>query len=126
MKYFIEIRKNSWDNTQEDIILRVSGASEETLNLILSNYNGIAYKINVCKEEVELTNPEGIESLDLSLRSINCLKRAGINTVSDLIKRYNKGELLYKVRNLGRKSYDEITNRLLILNLISRRVEDER
>ena len=46
-----------------------------------------------------------IEELDLSVRSFNCLKRAGINTVEDLI---NKSEEdMMKVRNLGRKSLDE-------------------
>ncbi len=47
-----------------------------------------------------------IEELDLSVRSFNCLKRAGINTVEDLI---NKSEDdMMKVRNLGRKSLEEV------------------
>lgn len=51
-----------------------------------------------------------IEELDLSVRSFNCLKRAGINTVEDLI---NKSEDdMMKVRNLGRKSLEEVVNKL--------------
>ena len=51
-----------------------------------------------------------IEELDLSVRSFNCLKRAGINTVGDLI---NKSEEdMMKVRNLGRKSLEEVINKL--------------
>ena len=51
-----------------------------------------------------------IEELDLSVRSFNCLKRAGINTVEDLI---NKSEdEMMKVRNLGRKSFEEVLGKL--------------
>ena len=51
-----------------------------------------------------------IEELDLSVRSFNCLKRAGINTVEDLI---NKSEdEMMKVRNLGRKSLEEVVAKL--------------
>ena len=51
-----------------------------------------------------------IEELDLSVRSFNCLKRAGINTVGDLI---NKSEdEMMKVRNLGRKSLEEVMAKL--------------
>ena len=54
-----------------------------------------------------------IEELDLSVRSFNCLKRAGINTVGDLI---NKSEEdMMKVRNLGRKSIEEVINKLASL-----------
>ena len=51
-----------------------------------------------------------IEELDLSVRSYNCLKRAGINTVQDLT---NKSENdMMKVRNLGRKSLEEVIAKL--------------
>jgi len=56
-----------------------------------------------------------IEELDLSVRSFNCLKRAGINTVEDLI---SKTEIdMMKVRNLGRKSLDEVINKLAGMGL---------
>ncbi len=51
-----------------------------------------------------------IEELDLSVRSFNCLKRAGINTVEDLISKSE--EEMMKVRNLGRKSLEEVIHKL--------------
>ena len=63
-----------------------------------------------------------IEELDLSVRSFNCLKRAGINTVEDLI---NKSEEdMMKVRNLGRKSLEEVVAKLNSLGF-GLRSEDE-
>ena len=63
-----------------------------------------------------------IEELDLSVRSYNCLKRAGINTVEELIKKTEAD--MMKVRNLGKKSLEEVKNKLASLNL-SFRQEDE-
>ena len=54
-----------------------------------------------------------IEELDLSVRSFNCLKRAGINTVKDLISKSE--EEMMKVRNLGKKSLEEVRNKLISL-----------
>jgi len=56
-----------------------------------------------------------IEELDLSVRSYNCLKRAGINSVQDLVQR-NEDDMM-KVRNLGRKSLEEVTQKLSQLGL---------
>ena len=56
-----------------------------------------------------------IEELDLSVRSYNCLKRAGINTVEELIQK-NEDEMM-KVRNLGRKSLEEVQQKLASLGL---------
>ncbi len=63
-----------------------------------------------------------IEDMDLSVRSYNCLKRAGIHTVEDLIKK-SEDDML-KVRNLGRKSLDEVIQKLQSYNL-SLRSKDE-
>ena len=63
-----------------------------------------------------------IDDLDLSVRSFNCLKRAGIDTVEDLIARTE--EDMIKVRNLGRKSLDEVIKKLESLGLSLRKVED--
>lgn len=63
-----------------------------------------------------------IEELDLSVRSYNCLKRAGINTVEDLIN--NSEEDMMKVRNLGRKSLEEVINKLHGLGLALKREEE--
>jgi DNA-directed RNA polymerase subunit alpha len=56
-----------------------------------------------------------IEELDLSVRSFNCLKRANINTVEDLISK-SEAEMI-KVRNLGRKSLEEVIHKLAMMGL---------
>ncbi|MDR2665144.1 MAG: DNA-directed RNA polymerase subunit alpha [Oscillospiraceae bacterium] len=72
----------------------------------------IAEKLNIQRERVlEMT----IEELDLSVRSFNCLKRANINTVEDLISK-TEDEMI-KVRNLGRKSLEEVMHKLSMIGL---------
>ena len=63
-----------------------------------------------------------IEDLELSVRSYNCLKRAGISKVEDLANK-TESEML-KVRNLGKKSFDEVTNKLHSLGLDFAEEED--
>lgn len=63
-----------------------------------------------------------IEELDLSVRSFNCLKRAGINTVEDIIS--HTDEDMMKVRNLGRKSLEEVISKIENLGLSLRKEED--
>ena len=63
-----------------------------------------------------------IEELDLSVRSYNCLKRAGINTIAELVERDE--EEMMKVRNLGKKSLEEVQQKLALLGL-SLRSSDE-
>ena len=63
-----------------------------------------------------------IDELDLSVRSFNCLKRAGIDTVSDLVSRSE--EEMIKVRNLGKKSLEEVTQKLQSLGLGLRKDEE--
>lgn len=63
-----------------------------------------------------------IEELDLSVRSYNCLKRANINNVEDLISKSE--EDMMKVRNLGRKSLEEVINKLNALGLYLRKEEE--
>ncbi|AVX21780.1 MULTISPECIES: DNA-directed RNA polymerase subunit alpha [Carboxydocella] len=81
-------------------------------------------KIMVEKEEeakdriLEMT----IEELDLSVRSYNCLKRAGINTVEELVNRTE--EDMMKVRNLGKKSLEEVINKLQELGLSLKKSEE--
>ena len=71
------------------------------------------------KEKVLETS---IEELELSVRSFNCLKRAGIATVEDLTNRSESD--MMKVRNLGKKSFDEVTNKLRSLGLDFAEEED--
>ena len=76
-------------------------------------------RAEVKKEKVlEMT----IEELDLSVRSFNCLKRAGIDTVEDLINRTE--EDMIKVRNLGRKSLEEVIQKLASLGLALKKDEE--
>ena len=63
-----------------------------------------------------------IEELDMSVRSFNCLKRAGIDTVEDLTNRTE--EDMIKVRNLGKKSLEEVIQKLASLGLTLKKEED--
>ena len=63
-----------------------------------------------------------IEELDLSVRSFNCLKRAGINTVEDIIS--HTDEDMMKVRNLGRKSLEEVISKIESLGLSLKKGEE--
>lgn len=63
-----------------------------------------------------------IEELDLSVRSFNCLKRAGINTVEDLANKTQDD--MIKVRNLGKKSLDEVIAKLESLGLSLKEEEE--
>jgi DNA-directed RNA polymerase subunit alpha len=77
-----------------------------------------AEKEFMVEREVEETNKnleKPIEDLDLSVRSYNCLKRAGINNLSELIEKTE--EDMMKVRNLGKKSLKEVKQKLEELNL---------
>ena len=97
-----------------ELLLLFVDLSEEAKNTDI-----IVEKEENQKEKVlEMT----IEELDLSVRSYNCLKRAGINTVEDLS---NKSEEdMMKVRNLGRKSLEEVINKLYQLGLCLKKEED--
>ena len=63
-----------------------------------------------------------IEEMDLSVRSYNCLKRAGINVIADLLKK-SKSDM-FKVRNLGAKSVEEVINKLESYGLSLRKDEE--
>ena len=78
----------------------------------------IESKETVKEKVLEMT----IEELDMSVRSFNCLKRAGIDTVEDLTNRTE--EDMIKVRNLGKKSLEEVIQKLHSLGLELRKEED--
>ncbi|MCL5045921.1 MAG: DNA-directed RNA polymerase subunit alpha, partial [Actinobacteria bacterium] len=63
-----------------------------------------------------------IEELDLSVRSYNCLKRAGINSVAELCDKTD--EEMIKVRNLGKKSLEEVKQKLAAISLTLRESEE--
>lgn len=111
-KLTLEVWTNGVINAQEAVSLAAKVLTEH-LNLFVDlSDKGYNTEIMVEKDDkgkekaLEMT----IEELDLSVRSFNCLKRAGINTVEDLI---NKSEdEMMKVRNLGRKSLEEVMAKL--------------
>lgn len=111
-KLTLEVWTNSTISARDAVSLGAKILSDH-LNLFTDLSETIATKSTVVEKTeaqrdkvLEMT----IEELDLSVRSFNCLKRAGINTVEDLI---NKTETdMMKVRNLGRKSLDEVINKL--------------
>ena len=123
-KLTLDVWTNGVVSAQEAVSLAAKVLNEH-LNLFVSlSDKGSSTEILVEKDEkgkekvLEMT----IEELDLSVRSFNCLKRAGINTVEDLI---NKSEEdMIKVRNLGRKSLDEVTNKLQNLGFSLRSDDD--
>ena len=107
-KFNLEVWTNGIISAQEAVSLAAKILTEH-LNLFVdlsdagSNTEIMVEKDDKGKEKVlEMT----IEELDLSVRSFNCLKRAGINTVEDLINKSE--EEMMKVRNLGRKSLEEV------------------
>lgn len=83
-----------------------------------------AVEIMVEKEEESINRllEMTVEELDLSVRSYNCLKRAGINTVEELIRRTE--EDMMKVRNLGKKSLAEVKEKLAELGLSLRKSDE--
>ena len=82
------------------------------LSETMGNKSTVVEKAEAQRDKVlELT----IEELDLSVRSFNCLKRANINTVEDLISK-TEDEMM-KVHNLGRKSLEEVINKLAMMGL---------
>ena len=88
-------------------------APEEKMDCFQRTTNGQPGEDEKSETAGALCMDKAIEDLDFSVRSYNCLKRAGINTVGDLAAKTE--EDMVKVRNLGRKSLDEIKKKLLEL-----------
>lgn len=116
-KLTLEVWTNGTIKPDEAVSLGAKILSEH-LNLFIDlsdhakNAEIMVEKEETKKEKVlEMT----IEELDLSVRSYNCLKRAGINTVEDLTNRTE--EDMMKVRNLGKKSLEEVVQKLHALGL---------
>jgi DNA-directed RNA polymerase subunit alpha len=114
-KLSLEVWTNGIITAQEAVSLAAKILTEH-LNLFVDLSDaGSSTEIMVEKDDngkekaLEMT----IEELDLSVRSFNCLKRAGINTVEDLVNKSE--EEMMKVRNLGRKSLEEVIWKLASL-----------
>ena len=123
-KLNLEVWTNGIISAQEAVSLAAKILTEH-LNLFVdlsdagSNTEIMVEKDDKGKEKVlEMT----IEELDLSVRSFNCLKRAGINTVEDLINKSE--EEMMKVRNLGRKSLEEVIWKMASLGFNLHKYDD--
>lgn len=102
----------------DDAVSLAAKVLSEHLNLFIDlSENAKTVDVMVEKEEdpIDRVLEMNIDELELSVRSYNCLKRAGINTVEELINR--SSEDMMKVRNLGRKSLEEVLNKLKELGL---------
>lgn len=123
-KLVLEVWTNGSITPEEATSLSAKIMSEHLKLFIWLTENNDNVEIMVEKEErpqdkiLEMT----IEELDLSVRSYNCLKRAGINTVGELTQKTE--EDMIKVRNLGRKSLEEVDAKLSDLGLSLRKSED--
>ena len=116
-KLTLEVTTNGTVSAKEVISL-ASKLLVEHLNLFVEMVEEMKNtSILVSREEDKVAKlmEMSIEEMDLSVRSYNCLKRAGINTVEDLTKKTEDDML--KVKNLGRKSLDEVINKLVDMGL---------
>jgi len=116
-KLTLEIYTNGTLDPDEAVSLAAKVLSEH-LNLFIDlSENAKTAEVMVEKEnnEKEKVLEMNIDELELSVRSYNCLKRAGINTVEELCSRTS--EDMMKVRNLGRKSLEEVLAKLKELGL---------
>lgn len=108
--------------TPQDAVSLAARILTEHLNIFV-NLTNEAHPMEIMVEKEETQKERllemTIEELDLSVRSYNCLKRAGINTVHELTSK-SEAEMI-KVRNLGRKSLEEVKQKLIDLNLDLRR-----
>ena len=125
-----------YDKLTLDVFTDGTAAPDEAVSLaakVLSEHLGLfvdlsenARRVEVMSEkksdEKEKVLEMNIDELELSVRSYNCLKRAGINTVEELINK--TPEDMMKVRNLGKKSLDEVLEKLADLNLQLRQSEE--
>ena len=116
-KLTVEVWTNGTKTADEAISLSAKIINDHMMLFIQLTDEAMNVETMVEKEETkkEKMLDMTIEELDLSVRSYNCLKRAGINTVEDLTLR--KEEEMMKVRNLGRKSLDEVVGKLKELKL---------
>ncbi len=110
----------------EDALSLSSKIITEHMNLFTDLSDDIA-NTDIMVETKEETKDKvletTIEELDLSVRSFNCLKRAGINTVADLVSK-SEAEMM-RVRNLGKKSLEEVVNKIQTLGLEFSKEYDE-
>lgn len=125
---FDKLTLEIWTNgtiTPKEAISLAAKILIDHLNLFTSfadNYNDVEVLVEKPEKKADKPLDMTIEELDLSVRSYNCLKRAGINTVQDLVQKTE--EEMMKVRNLGRKSLEEVEQKLDALGLSLQKNEE--
>lgn len=123
-KLTLEVWTNGAIEPDEAISLAAKILDEHLV--LFANMSEYIENIEVPEEKIEEKREHAldmtIEELDLSVRSYNCLKRAGINTVQELTEK-TEDEMM-KVRNLGRKSLDEVIQKLNALGLSLKESEE--
>ena len=124
-KLTMEVWTNGTISAKEAVSLGAKVLTEH-LNLFVDlsgeTYSGDSIMVEKDDKGKEKVLEMTIEELDLSVRAFNCLKRAGINTVAELVQR-NQEDMM-KVRNLGKKSLEEVEQKLVALGL-SLKASDE-
>ena len=123
-KLTLDVYTNGTMGPDEAVSMAAKVLSEH-LNLFV-NLSDAAQDLSVIADKPDDTTGKtlemSIDELELSVRSYNCLKRAGINTVAELCDK--SPDDMMKVRNLGRKSMEEVEQKLSELGLSLRMVED--
>jgi len=123
-KLTLDVYTNGTMGPDEAVSMAAKVLSEH-LNLFV-NLSDAAQDLSVIADKPDDTTGKtlemSIDELELSVRSYNCLKRAGINTVAELCDK--SPEDMMKVRNLGRKSMEEVEQKLSELGLSLRMLED--
>lgn len=116
-KLTLEVWTNGSLKADEATSLAAKIMSEHLMLFIdlTEHVNDVEIMVEKEEDKKEKVLEMTIEELDLSVRSYNCLKRAGINTVDELIQKTE--EDMMKVRNLGKKSLEEVQQKLALLNL---------
>jgi len=123
-KLTLNVWTNGVVNAQEAVSLAAKVLVEHLNQFVDLSERASSTEIMVEKDDKgkEKDLEKTIEELDLSVRSFNCLKRAGINTVEDLISKSEND--MMKVRNLGRKSLEEVIVKLQDLGFSLRKDEE--
>ena len=129
-------QNTDFDKLTLEVVTNGTVSAKEVVSLsakLMNEYNCLFIELveNMANSSILVSREEdkvhkllvmSVEDMDLSVRSYNCLKRAGINTVEDLIKKTEDDML--KVKNLGRKSLDEVIHKLESLGLGLKTNED--
>ena len=119
-KLTLEVLTNGTISAKEAVSLGAKILNEH-LNLFV-DLSAEAKNTEIMVEREETIKEKVLEELDMSVRSFNCLKRAGIDTVEDLTNRTE--EEMIKVRNLGKKSLEEVIFKLHSLGLDLKKEEE--